>query len=83
MKTAETWVWEASEATKIYRWEYAPLIGRKIVDVRAMFPEEMDLFDWSGELGAVLTLDDGTMFIPMRDPEGNAPGTLMVQKGGE
>jgi len=41
----------------------------------------MELFMWDGELGAVITLDDGGMFIPMSDSEGNGVGYLMVQKG--
>ena len=66
--------------TKYYRNEYAPLIGRKIVDVRSMFPEEMELMLWDGEPGAVFILDGGVMFISMMDEEGNGPGQLMVQE---
>ena len=66
--------------TKYYRNEYAPLIGRKIVDVRSMFPEEMEALLWSGEAGAMFTLDDGSLFIPMMDEEGNGAGQLFVQE---
>lgn len=65
--------------TKYYRKEYAALIGRKVVDMRAMYPEEMELFMWHGEPGCVLILDDGGLVIPMMDEEGNGPGQLMVQ----
>jgi hypothetical protein len=72
---------ETARMTKHYRAEYADIIGRKVLDVRAMYPEEMEMFMWSGGLGAVITLDDGGMFIPMSDSEGNGVGYLMVQKG--
>ena len=45
-KTAET-----ARTTNYYRREYAHLSGRKIVGMRAMYPEEMELFLWSGEAG--------------------------------
>ena len=67
--------------TKYYRGDFAGLLGRKIVDIRAMYPEEMELFMWHGEPGCVVQLDDGGLFIPMQDPEGNGPGHLMIQEG--
>ena len=69
---------ETARMTKYYRTEYASLIGRKIVDVRSMYPEEMELFMWHGQPGSVLMLDDGGQFIPMRDEEGNGPGHLVI-----
>lgn len=72
---------ETARMTKFYRGEFSHLIGRTITDVRAMYPEEMELFLWDGELGAVFTLDNGGMFIPMRDSEGNGVGYLMIQEG--
>lgn len=73
---------DTARMTKFYRGEFAHLLGRKIVDVRAMYDEEMELMLWDGERGAVFTLDNGGMFIPMQDPEGNGAGFLMVVKGG-
>jgi hypothetical protein len=70
---------ETARMTKYYREEYADIIGRKIVDVRAMYTEEMELFLWEGERGSVITLDDGAMIVPMEDEEGNGPGKLMVE----
>lgn len=67
--------------TKFYRGEYAHIIGRTIVDVRSMYPEEMQLCDWIGEPGSVLLLNDGGMIIPMSDSEGNGVGYLMIEKG--
>ena len=69
--------------TKFYRGEYSALLGRKIVDIRAMYPEEMALCMWYGEPGCVLQLDDGGLFIPMSDSEGNGVGYLMIQEGGK
>jgi len=70
-----------AEMTKYYRSEYAALIGRTVVDVRAMYPEEMELFMWDGDPGSVLILSDGGLVIPMRDQEGNDKGALMIQEG--
>lgn len=72
---------DTARMTKFYRGEFSHMIGRRITDVRAMYDEEMELFLWSGERGAVFTLDNGGMFIPMSDSEGNGVGYLMVQEG--
>ena len=74
-------VFETARMTKFYRGEFSHLIGRTIRDVRAMYPEEMELCLWDGEPGAVFTLDNGGMFIPMSDSEGNGVGYLMIQEG--
>ena len=77
----DTKAWEqTAKMTSYYRKEYAALKGRRVTDVRAMFPEEMKLLMWYGQPGAVLTMDDGTMFIPMRDEEGNGAGDLLIQE---
>ncbi len=80
---------ETARMTKYYRTEYASLIGRKVVDVRSMYPEEMELLMWGNSNGgpgnsipgSVLILDDGGLVLPMRDEEGNGKGALMVQEG--
>ena len=72
---------DTARMTKFYRNEFAHMLGRKITDVRAMYDEEMELMLWSGERGAVFTLDDGGMFIPMSDSEGTDVGYLLVQEG--
>ena len=72
---------ETTRATKYYRGEYKALLGRKIMDVRAMFPEEMDNMFWHGHKpGAVFILEGGVLFIPMEDEEGNGPGALLVDR---
>ncbi len=81
MKTDSTF--ETARMTSYYRNEYSALLGRTVVDVRAMYPEEMELFLWHGEPGCVIILSDGGLVIPMRDAEGNGTGALMVQEGGK
>jgi hypothetical protein len=83
MNTAIDDTLETARMTNYYRREYGALIGRKIVDMRAMHKEEMDLFLWYGGPGVVMILDDGSLFIPMRDEEGNGPGQLMIQEAGK
>ena len=68
--------------TKYYRGDFSALINRRIVDIRAMYPEEMELFGWHHQdPGCVVQLDNGTLFVPMRDAEGNGPGHLAVDEG--
>jgi hypothetical protein len=72
---------ETALMTKYYRGEYAHIIGRTIVDVRAMYPEEMNMLMWYGAPGSVITMDNGAMVVPMMDEEGNGAGSLMIQEG--
>lgn len=72
---------ETAQMTKYYRGEFSYLTNRTILDVRAMYPEEMELFLWSGKPGAVFLLDDGGLFIPTSDVEGNGIGHLTIQRG--
>ena len=72
---------QTARMTAYYRKECAAMLGRTIMDVRSMYPEEMELFDWYGQPGVVLILSDGGMVIPMRDEEGNGAGALMIQEG--
>ena len=71
-----------SRAAKRQQWtEHARqhLQGRTIVKVEYMEDDEARELDWS-ELPLVLTLDDGTVLVPMRDDEGNGAGTISCQK---
>jgi len=65
--------------TKYYEKEYAKLVGRRIVSVRALTAEETGEFGWehAREPGAAFFVDNGEWIIPMRDDEGNEPGALM------
>ena len=79
---SDTQLDETMKYTKYYRSEYKALLGRRIMDVRAMFPEEVDNMGWGGrEPGAVFILEGGVLFIPTKDWEGNGPGALLVDGG--
>lgn len=61
--------------------EYQELVGKTITGVRPLTKDEMDELMWddySSEVAFVVLLSDGTFFIPMRDDEGNGPGTLLM-----
>lgn len=53
-------------------------VGRKIKSVRYASQEELEDLQWDDEL-IVLELEDGTLFYPSRDGEGNNSGVLVVQ----
>ena len=57
------------------------LVGRKIVEVRWMTPEEAKESYWDYH-PVLLILDDGTALCPMSDSEGNQAGAL-CHLGGE
>jgi hypothetical protein len=61
----------------------ADLIGRRIVEVRAMTRAELDAQGWQvyphHAEPVVLVLDDGTRLFPSQDEEGNGPGALFGQ----
>ena len=54
------------------------LEGRTIKTARYMTQQEMGNMAW-GQAPIVLGLDDGTLLIPSRDPEGNEAGSLFTQ----
>ena len=53
------------------------LVGRKIVEVRWMTPEEANESLWDYQ-PVILILDDGTSIFPMSDDEGNEASALCV-----
>jgi len=57
--------------------EYARkhLVGRTIVDAAYLEDDECPELDWS-EAPLVLTFDNGTILMPMRDDEGNGAGAI-------
>lgn len=65
-----------------YHEKLKPLVGKKIVSVRPFEREELDDFYWLGGeeeyYAVVISFDDGTQVVPMRDPEGNGSGFLEV-----
>jgi hypothetical protein len=59
------------------------LVGRTIVSADYLTDDECRDLDWS-EAPVVLTLDDGTTLLPMRDDEGNGAGAISGEtKAGE
>ena len=61
------------------------LVGLRIVGVRAMTDQEREDEGWEGSPhhATVLVLSDGTILYPSCDEEGNGPGALFGQSGGE
>ncbi len=71
-----------ARAKKYYADHYNKLKGRRIVDWQFLDDNTIiEEFMW-GEgdryAAVVFILDDGTTFVPMRDPEGNGAGHLDV-----
>ncbi len=54
------------------------LLGRKVIDVRYLEEEEMEVMGWSTS-SLVITFDDGTMVFPSMDDEGNGAGAIFGQ----
>jgi hypothetical protein len=53
------------------------LVGRRIVEVRAMSAHELEAEGWPpDETVPALVLDNGAILYPSRDEEGNGPGAL-------
>ena len=70
--------------SKTQTWEEKiskQLVGRKIVEVRWMTPEEAKESYWDYQ-PVPLILDDGTALCPMDSDEGNQAGSL-CHLGGE
>ena len=53
------------------------LLNRKIVGVRYLLDEEMEMLGWD-QRSIVLILDDGNMIFPSSDDEGNRAGALFT-----
>lgn len=53
------------------------LLHKKIVGVRYLLDEEMEMLGWD-ERCVVLILDDGNMIFPSCDDEGNRAGALFT-----
>lgn len=58
------------------------LLNRKIVDVRYMSDEEMEMLGWY-KRPLVFQLDDNTLCFLSCDDEGNDGGVIMYQKDGD
>lgn len=80
MTTTVDW---REQSRTYYADEAKVLVGKKVVLVRPMRPEEITLFGWedyNSEHAIVILFDDGTAIIPMQDPEGNGSGVLAIER---
>lgn len=55
------------------------LVGKKVKQVRYASQEELEDMMWDGEL-IVIEMENGVVFYPSVDHEGNAPGVLLMQE---
>jgi hypothetical protein len=69
-KRMENWIKKAESV----------LLNRKIVNVRYMDDDEMELAGFTSHRPLVLQLDDNTIFYPYKDDEGNDGGAIHYQK---
>lgn len=53
------------------------LIGKTVMAVRYLSPEEMENFGWDSS-AVVIEFTDGSWICPSRDDEGNGPGALFT-----
>lgn len=58
------------------------LLNRRIVSVRYMLDQELDLTGFQSKC-VVIGLDDGTLLYPSMDDEGNDAGAIHYQKEGD
>lgn len=67
---------------RVQRLELAKKIfeGKRIKQVRYASEEEMLGLGWDGEDVTVFETEDGTLFYPSQDGEGNGPGVMFVQE---
>lgn len=57
------------------------LVGKKVVEARYMFDEEMVQMGWDpayNDPGIVILMHDNTQLIVQQDPEGNGPGRVLL-----
>ena len=72
-----------TDSRTYYANEAKVLVGKRVVLVRPMKAEEIELFGWedyNSEHAIVIVFDDGTAIIPMQDPEGNGSGVLAIER---
>lgn len=65
-----------------YANEASALVGKTVVLVRPLSPDEITVFGWNdynSVTAIVIVFDDGTAIVPMQDPEGNGSGVLAIE----
>lgn len=72
----------AATAVAVPQVDHRPsIVGQRIVAVRPMTREEVNGLAWCpgyGDTPMVIVLQDGSVLVPQRDPEGNGPGAVLV-----
>ena len=68
--------YEAQQVAKRHTTDFNYLIGKKIVNVRRLTPNEVAMQGWN-DCPLVIEFDDKTCIIPMRDDEGNDGGAML------
>ena len=73
---------EVNKMGTYFRKEFGSLIGKTVKTIVALSDKDIEAMGWSTDydteaFGIVFT--DGTLFIPMADPEGNGPGFAYLQ----
>lgn len=74
---------EVNKMNDYFLREFGSLIGKTVKKIVALNDKEIEAMGWSTDydtesFGIVFT--DGTLFIPMADPEGNGPGFAYLQE---
>jgi hypothetical protein len=61
--------------------EFGSLVGKTVQAIRDLTPEELENLGWEPGIddGMVIHFTDGTLLVPMRDPEGNGPGFPLME----
>jgi hypothetical protein len=66
-------------AKKFYVDQCALVLGKRLVNVRSLTQDELEIFGWEhyGDgSGIVMIFEDGQALIPCMDPEMNGPGFM-------
>ena len=74
---------EVNKMNDYFLREFGSLIGKTVKKIVALNDKEIEAMGWDTNydteaFGIVFT--DGTLFIPMADPEGNGPGFAYLQE---
>lgn len=72
---------EHAERAKYIKKEFGELVGKTIKGVRPLSPQECEDLAWDYKYDSdafVIIFTDNTAVVPMRDPEGNGPGHLLI-----
>ena len=65
--------------------EFGSLIGKTVKTVVALNDKDIEAMGWDKDYDTesfAIVFTDGTLFVPMADPEGNGPGFAHLQEVG-